>query len=94
MSRIFSINPEGELSHELDKDFQATYWSMSSIVDHVFPAVSHFVPRRTWSTTYLVPRLTSLPNHSKVTEESESTAEPESETISAPNLKRFYSSPC
>ena len=61
MSRIFSINPNGEISHELDKDLQTTYWSMSSVVDQVFPAVTHFVPRRTWSNVYIVPRLTSSP---------------------------------
>jgi len=37
MSRIFTINPKGELRHELTNAFQTSYGSMSTIVDHVFP---------------------------------------------------------
>jgi phosphatidate phosphatase LPIN len=37
MSRIFTINPKGELRHELTNAFQTSYGSMSNIVDHVFP---------------------------------------------------------
>merc|ERR1712083_818344 len=40
MSRIFTINPRGELRHELTNAFQTSYGSMSSIVDHVFPPTS------------------------------------------------------
>jgi len=40
MSRIFTINPRGELRHELTNAFQTSYGSMTSIVDLVFPPTS------------------------------------------------------
>jgi len=40
MSRIFTINPRGELRHELTNAFRTSYGSMTSIVDHVFPPTS------------------------------------------------------
>lgn len=38
--RIFTINPKGELKHELNKTFQSTYHSMAYIVDQLFPPVN------------------------------------------------------
>merc|ERR1712029_1037065 len=37
MSRIFTINPKGELRHELTNAFQTSYGSMTDIADHIFP---------------------------------------------------------
>lgn len=38
--RIFTINPKGELKHELNKTFQSTYHNMAYIVDQLFPPVN------------------------------------------------------
>lgn len=40
MIRIFTINPKGELKHELNKTFQSTYHNMAYIVDQLFPPVN------------------------------------------------------
>ncbi|KAG5868990.1 hypothetical protein JTB14_025267 [Gonioctena quinquepunctata] len=36
--RIFTINPKGELKHELTQTFQSSYSNMSVIVDQLFPS--------------------------------------------------------
>nr|XP_023012845.1 phosphatidate phosphatase LPIN3 [Leptinotarsa decemlineata] len=36
--RIFTINPQGELKHELTETFQSSYSNMSIIVDQLFPS--------------------------------------------------------
>ncbi|XP_018569691.1 phosphatidate phosphatase LPIN3 isoform X1 [Anoplophora glabripennis] len=36
--RIFTINPKGELKHELTQTFQSSYYNMSVIVDQLFPS--------------------------------------------------------
>ncbi|XP_066142895.1 phosphatidate phosphatase LPIN3 [Euwallacea fornicatus] len=36
--RIFTINPKGELKHELTQTFQSSYTNMSVIVDQMFPS--------------------------------------------------------
>ncbi|XP_076260267.1 phosphatidate phosphatase LPIN isoform X3 [Rhynchophorus ferrugineus] len=36
--RIFTINPKGELKHELTQTFQSSYTNMSIIVDQMFPS--------------------------------------------------------
>ncbi|CAH2003406.1 unnamed protein product [Acanthoscelides obtectus] len=36
--RIFTINPKGELKHELTQTFQSSYSYMSVIVDQLFPS--------------------------------------------------------
>ncbi|KAJ8925568.1 hypothetical protein NQ315_009408 [Exocentrus adspersus] len=36
--RIFTINPKGELKHELTQTFQSSYTNMSVIVDQLFPS--------------------------------------------------------
>lgn len=38
-ARIFTINPKGELKHEVTQTFQSSYSNMSIIVDQMFPAV-------------------------------------------------------
>lgn len=35
--RIFTINPYGELKHELSHTFQSTYTKMTDVADHFFP---------------------------------------------------------
>jgi len=45
MSRIFTINPKGELRHELTNAFQTSYGSMTAIVDHVFPPIDGHEPQ-------------------------------------------------
>ncbi|CRK87769.1 CLUMA_CG001557, isoform A [Clunio marinus] len=37
--RIYTINPRGELKHELTQTFQSTYCSMTYIVDQLFPPI-------------------------------------------------------
>nr|CAH7738239.1 unnamed protein product [Callosobruchus chinensis] len=37
--RIFTINPKGELKHELTQTFQSSYTSQSLVVDEVFPPI-------------------------------------------------------
>ncbi|CAH2003407.1 unnamed protein product [Acanthoscelides obtectus] len=39
--RIFTINPKGELKHELTQTFQSSYTSQSLVVDEVFPPLWH-----------------------------------------------------
>lgn len=39
--RIFTINPKGELKHELTQTFQSSYSSMTYIVDQLFPPCSN-----------------------------------------------------
>lgn len=39
--RIFTINPKGELKHELNKTFQSSYRNMAYIVDQLFPPVNY-----------------------------------------------------
>jgi len=39
VSRIFTINPAGELKHELTKNFKTSYNEQNSVVDLVFPSV-------------------------------------------------------
>jgi len=41
VSRIFTINPNGELRHELTQNFQTSYGEQDSIVDLVFPAIGY-----------------------------------------------------
>lgn len=38
-SRIFSINPKGQLRHDLSLTFLSSYSGMADIVDHFFPAL-------------------------------------------------------
>lgn len=38
--RIFTINPKGELKHELTQTFQSTYCNMTYIVDQLFPPIN------------------------------------------------------
>merc|ERR1712076_262984 len=45
MSRILTINPKGELRHELTNAFQTSYGSMTAIVDHVFPPIDGHEPQ-------------------------------------------------
>ncbi|XP_035789271.1 phosphatidate phosphatase LPIN3-like isoform X1 [Anopheles albimanus] len=40
-SRIFTINPKGELKHELTQTFQSTYANMAYIVDQLYPPIKH-----------------------------------------------------
>ncbi|XP_070533057.1 phosphatidate phosphatase LPIN2-like isoform X3 [Ptychodera flava] len=40
ISRIFTINPKGELKHELTQTFQSSYTKLSDLVDHLFPPVA------------------------------------------------------
>lgn len=44
ISRIFTINPAGELRHELTQNFQTSYNNQSTMVDHVFPSTIQFDP--------------------------------------------------
>ncbi|KAG1682683.1 Phosphatidate phosphatase LPIN2 [Nymphon striatum] len=37
ISRIFTINPKGELRHELTISFQSSYSSLTDVSDHIFP---------------------------------------------------------
>jgi phosphatidate phosphatase LPIN len=37
---IFTINPKGELRHELTNAFQTSYGSMASYADHLFPSTN------------------------------------------------------
>nr|XP_054761156.1 phosphatidate phosphatase LPIN2-like [Lytechinus pictus] len=37
VSRIFTINPQGKVTHEMTKTFQSSYPRMKDLVDHVFP---------------------------------------------------------
>ncbi|XP_077990514.1 phosphatidate phosphatase LPIN2-like [Glandiceps talaboti] len=37
ISRIFTINPRGEIKHELTQTFQTSYSKLSDLVDHLFP---------------------------------------------------------
>lgn len=39
MSRIFTINPKGELRHELSQTFVSSYARLSDVADHFFPPV-------------------------------------------------------
>merc|ERR1719422_2866706 len=39
ISRIFTINPAGELRHELTQNFQTSYESLSTEVDYYFPNI-------------------------------------------------------
>lgn len=39
VSRIFTINPAGELRHELTQNFQTSYESLSTEVDYYFPNI-------------------------------------------------------
>lgn len=38
--RVFTINPKGELKHELNKTFQSSYRGMTYIVDQLFPPIN------------------------------------------------------
>ncbi|XP_060529756.1 phosphatidate phosphatase LPIN3 isoform X2 [Cylas formicarius] len=38
IKRIFTINPKGELKHELTQTFQSSYTNMSIIVDQLYPS--------------------------------------------------------
>ncbi|XP_058053375.1 phosphatidate phosphatase LPIN2 [Anopheles bellator] len=40
-SRIFTINPKGELKHDLTQTFQSTYSNMAYIVDQLYPPIKH-----------------------------------------------------
>ncbi|XP_038606563.1 phosphatidate phosphatase LPIN3 isoform X2 [Tachyglossus aculeatus] len=40
-SRIFTVNPRGELIQELTKNHKSTYERLSELVEHVFPPVAH-----------------------------------------------------
>ncbi|GFO22728.1 phosphatidate phosphatase lpin2 [Plakobranchus ocellatus] len=40
-SRIFTINPQGQLRHDLSLTFQSSYTGMSDLVDHLFPCRDH-----------------------------------------------------
>ncbi|XP_011660379.1 phosphatidate phosphatase LPIN2 isoform X2 [Strongylocentrotus purpuratus] len=37
VSRIFTINPQGKITHEMTKSFQSSYPRMKDLADHVFP---------------------------------------------------------
>merc|ERR1711972_1127423 len=39
VSRIFTINPAGELRHELTQNYQTSYIEQDSMVDLVFPPI-------------------------------------------------------
>jgi phosphatidate phosphatase LPIN len=39
--RIFTINPQGQLKHELTRTFQSTYTGQSLVVNDVFPPLLH-----------------------------------------------------
>ncbi|KAK6960528.1 phosphatidate phosphatase LPIN3 [Biomphalaria glabrata] len=39
--RIFTINPQGQLRHDLSLTFLSSYSGMSDIVDHFFPSLDH-----------------------------------------------------
>ncbi|KAH9513690.1 Nuclear elongation and deformation protein 1 [Bulinus truncatus] len=39
--RIFTINPQGQLRHDLSLTFLSSYAGMSDIVDHFFPSLDH-----------------------------------------------------
>ncbi|XP_072175604.1 phosphatidate phosphatase LPIN2-like [Diadema setosum] len=40
VSRIFTINPQGKVTHEMTRTFQSSYPKMKDLVDHVFPPLS------------------------------------------------------
>ncbi|XP_053677115.1 phosphatidate phosphatase LPIN3 [Anopheles nili] len=40
-ARIFTINPKGELKHDLTQTFQSTYANMAYIVDQLYPPIKH-----------------------------------------------------
>ncbi|RUS88986.1 hypothetical protein EGW08_003233 [Elysia chlorotica] len=40
-SRIFTINPQGQLRHDLSLTFHSSYTDMSDLVDHLFPCRDH-----------------------------------------------------
>ncbi|GFS08811.1 phosphatidate phosphatase LPIN2 [Elysia marginata] len=40
-SRIFTINPQGQLRHDLSLTFLSSYTDMSDLVDHLFPCRDH-----------------------------------------------------
>lgn len=37
VSRIFTINPQGELKHEVSRTFQSSYSNLCDFVDLIFP---------------------------------------------------------
>lgn len=43
-SRIFTINPKGEVKRELLEGFRATYYQLGDLVDHIFPPTSNHEP--------------------------------------------------
>ena len=43
-SRIFTINPQGQLRHDLSLTFLSSYSGMSDIVDHFFPSLDQQDP--------------------------------------------------
>ncbi|XP_050295672.1 phosphatidate phosphatase LPIN3 isoform X2 [Anthonomus grandis grandis] len=43
--RIFTINPKGELKHELTQTFQSSYTGQSLVVNEVFPPIFHKIRR-------------------------------------------------
>jgi len=53
VSRIFTINPKGELRHALTQAYRASYSSQSEMVDHIFPprncGVQHLEPLNNYS---------------------------------------------
>lgn len=46
-SRIFTVDPRGELKQELLQNFKSSYQQLNDIVDQVFPSV-----RQSMNTTY------------------------------------------
>jgi phosphatidate phosphatase LPIN len=41
ISRIFTVNPKGELRMDMTLSFQSSYTKLSDIVDHFFPPLLH-----------------------------------------------------
>ncbi|XP_072042421.1 phosphatidate phosphatase LPIN2-like isoform X2 [Amphiura filiformis] len=39
ISRIFTINPQGKITHDLTCTFQSSYPKLKDLVDHVFPSI-------------------------------------------------------
>uniref|UniRef100_A0A182WIS4 phosphatidate phosphatase n=1 Tax=Anopheles minimus TaxID=112268 RepID=A0A182WIS4_9DIPT len=49
IARIFTINPKGELKHELTQTFQSTYANQSMVVDDIFPPIELESPESEYS---------------------------------------------
>ncbi|RZC36849.1 phosphatidate phosphatase LPIN3 [Asbolus verrucosus] len=60
--RIFTINPKGELKHELTQTFQSTYTGQSLVVNDVFPPLLHKYSNMTYYVDQLFPPLIEAAN--------------------------------